>query len=236
MFGTGYTQRPFEGIAVISSTADEVTQPFGSVYTALYAPMPFTPIGPSVVPLAPLIGEPFRLHTMVPPGGFTVAVIVVVCGGNSDAVGEAFNVIEGNGFTNKVAGPEFTVEQRPVSTARKVLVFIDCVTPVIVYVLEVAPVIFTHAVPFHCCHWYAIGPPLAVAVTLNVALLPAQTVLFTGCWDITGIWLSVTVIVNEQLLVPQIFVAVTVTVVVPTLNNNPLPLPAPLPVVAPLNE
>jgi len=42
--------------------------------------------------------------------------------------------------------------------------------------------------------------------------------------------------VNEQLTVLQLFVAVMVTVVTPTLNANPLPVPLPLPVVAPLSE
>ena len=67
-----------------------------------------------------------------------------------------------------------------------------------------------------------------------MALLPAHTVLLTGCCVITGNWLSVTVIVNEQLAELQAFEAVRVTVVTPTLNNNPLPVPEPLAVVAPV--
>ena len=51
---------------------------------------------------------------------------------------------------------------------------------------------------------------------------------------ITGFSLSSTVILNEQVAVPQILVAVTVTVVTPLLNTEPLPLPALAPVVAPL--
>ena len=73
-----------------------------------------------------------------------------------------------------------------------------------------------------------------VAVTLNVAFVPVQTVLLAGCADITGNWLSVTVMVNEQTDTPQILVAVSVTVVTPTLNKEPLPVPLPLPVVAPV--
>jgi hypothetical protein len=41
--------------------------------------------------------------------------------------------------------------------------------------------------------------------------------------------------VNEQLTVPQVFVAVTVTFVVPILNAKPLPVPLPVPVVAPVS-
>ena len=62
-----------------------------------------------------------------------------------------------------------------------------------------------------------------MAVTLNVALLPAQTVLFCGCAVITGNWASFTVTVNEQEeLFPQASVAVTFTVVVPSGNAKPL--------------
>ena len=52
----------------------------------------------------------------------------------------------------------------------------------------------------------------------------------------TGVSAFLTVTLNEQLLVPQLFVTVRVTVVVPLLKTDPLPLPVPLPVVAPLNE
>ena len=50
---------------------------------------------------------------------------------------------------------------------------------------------------------------------------------------IIGGILSVTTTLNEQLVEPQLFVAVSVTTVVPVLKDEPLPLPLPLPVVAP---
>jgi hypothetical protein len=55
-----------------------------------------------------------------------------------------------------------------------------------------------------------------VATTLNVAVLPTHTAWFIGAVVITGTLTSFTVIVNVQVTVPQIFVAVAVTVVTPT--------------------
>ena len=61
-----------------------------------------------------------------------------------------------------------------------------------------------------------------VATTLNVALLPVQTVLLAGCVVITGNCPSVTVTVNVQVeIFPQASVAVEVTVVVPIGNAEP---------------
>ena len=76
--------------------------------------------------------------------------------------------------------------------------------------------------PFHCCHWYANGPPAVgavTAVTLNVAVVPAHTVLFTGCAVMVGSNASVIVTVNEQLvLLPAASLTVYVTVVTPRLK------------------
>jgi hypothetical protein len=74
------------------------------------------------------------------------------------------------------------------------------------------------------------------AVTLTVALhKPATVLAVIGETEaITGAWLSVTVTVNDLVLVPQLFVAVTETVVTPALNVAPFPVPLPLPVVAPV--
>ena len=59
-------------------------------------------------------------------------------------------------------------------------------------------------------------------VTLNVAFVPAHTVLFTGCWLITGNWPSNTVTLKVQVdELPHTSVAVTVTSVVPMENWLP---------------
>ena len=84
-------------------------------------------------------------------------------------------------------------------------------------------------------------PQLSLATGLGVFTeaeqFPASvpTLILAG-QVMTGTSVSLTVILKEQLLVPQLFVTVSVTVVVPLLNADPLPLPVPLPVVAPLNE
>ena len=57
-----------------------------------------------------------------------------------------------------------------------------------------------------------------------------------GAQVMVGGVISVTTTLNEQVAVPQEFVAVSVTVVVPLLNVLPLPLPVPLPNVAPAKE
>jgi hypothetical protein len=71
---------------------------------------------------------PLRLHTKLPPVGFTVAVMVVICGGSNAANGDAFSVILGSGFTVNVAGLEKIVVHNPVICTRNVLVFIAWVT------------------------------------------------------------------------------------------------------------
>ena len=61
-----------------------------------------------------------------------------------------------------------------------------------------------------------------MAVTLNTAVVPTQTVLLAGCAVITGNCTSFTVTVNVQVAVmPQASVAVEVTVVVPIGNTEP---------------
>ena len=52
---------------------------------------------------------------------------------------------------------------------------------------------------------------------------------------IVGFWLSVTVTVKLQELLPQPLDALMVTFVTPILNVDPAPVPLPLPVVAPVN-
>ena len=66
---------------------------------------------------------------------------------------------------------------------------------------------------------------------------PASVFTFTAAGhEIVGFSLSVTITLNTQSVVPQLFAAVTVTVVVPTLKDEPEPDPFPLPAVAPENE
>mgnify|MGYP007001774709 CR=1 FL=1 len=57
---------------------------------------------------------------------------------------------------------------------------------------------------------------------MNVAFVPAQTVLLAGCVVITGNWPSFTVTVNVHVeVLPHASVAVEVTVVVPIGNAEP---------------
>lgn len=56
---------------------------------------------------------------------------------------------------------------------------------------------------------------------MNVALVPLQNPLLTGCVVITGSCTSFTLTVKEQVATPQAEVAVTVTVVKPTGNVLP---------------
>jgi hypothetical protein len=77
---------------------------------------------------------------------------------------------------------------------------------------------------------------LSAAVTLEISTTgtsPAQLTVTGAGQEMVGFCVSSTVTVNEQLLVPQLLVAVSVTVVTPTLKTDPLPVPLPLPVVAP---
>ena len=77
---------------------------------------------------------------------------------------------------------------------------------------------------------------MSVAVTLAISgagTSPAQLTVTGAGQEIVGFCVSSTVTVNEQVLVPQLLVAVRVTVVTPTLKVEPLPVPLPLPVVAP---
>lgn len=77
---------------------------------------------------------------------------MAVCAGNNGDGGLAEITTAGNGFTNKVAAPEFTVVHKPFSNALKVLVFWLKVTLLRVSVALVAPGTFIQALPFHCCH------------------------------------------------------------------------------------
>ena len=121
-----------DAIALITRSAEVDTHPFGSVYTALYVPIPFTVIGDNTGPDTPEIVLPFNDHTKEPPVGFTVAVMLVDWLGNKAASGEAVRAIEGSGFTYKLAWLDVTTVQRPVSITRKLLVFMLTVVPVTV--------------------------------------------------------------------------------------------------------
>ena len=106
--------------------------------------------------------------------------------------------------------------QSPVRTTRNDRVLSVKLTMATVKLLLVAPAILIQAVPFHSCHWYASGPLLDDAVTLNRAFVPAQVNLVAGCRLITGLTASFTVTVNEQVVVfPAASLAVYVIVVKP---------------------
>lgn len=82
-------------------------------------------------------------------------------------------------------------------------------------------------------------PQLSAVVGFGVVTVPEQSPASVLAWIfegqvMVGFSASLTVTVNEQVELPQIFVAVTVTVVVPVAKRFPLPLPLPLPLLAPL--
>ena len=72
------------------------------------------------------------------------------------------------------------------------------------------------------------------AATFTGGTFEAQLTVTGAGQVICGPSLSVTVTVNEQFALPQLFAAVSVTVVVPGRKKVPLPVPDPLPEVAPL--
>ena len=90
-------------------------------------------------------------------------------------------VITAGVFTVSVAIADVTEgAQTPVTITRYLSPLIATVGAVTVYVAEVAPAMLVKAPPATLtCHWKVL-PVTGVAATVNVALLPAQTVALAG--------------------------------------------------------
>lgn len=115
--------------------------------------MPSTVIPFHVDPVLVGTTVPLKYQAYDPPAGLTEVFRFSVCPGVNDGGMEGIMLTVGIGLIYKVAAPEVTAEQSPVSITLNDLVLSAKLTLGTVNELEVEPAIFTQAVPFHSCHW-----------------------------------------------------------------------------------